>query len=342
MVNLTTLQPKIKIDKQELARIFDGFNNKKVLVIGDVMLDSYWWGKVERISPEAPVPVVNIHRRENRLGGAANVALNLRKLGAKPVLAAILGQDREGGSFLDICKSEGIGTEGIVSSNDRPTTVKTRVVGNKSQLLRIDSEENKALSGEDKNALHAEIKKLLKKTDLVIFEDYDKGVIDEGLIKWVIDVAKERNIPVAVDPKKRNFLAYKSATLFKPNLRELAEGLKTDVNIGSPIEDIQDSVNELIERLDIKYALITLSERGVYIAGGGQEVLIPAHIRNIYDVSGAGDTVISVAALALLDNCKPDIIAALANLAGGLVCEKIGAVPIDREELFNEAVREFC
>jgi len=336
------LHSHIKIDKQELTHIFTGFNDKKVLVIGDVMLDAYWWGKVERISPEAPVPIVNINRRENRLGGAANVAINLQHLGAKPILAAVLGQDREGDTFLDICKQEGIGIDGIIRSDDRPTTVKTRVVGNKSQLLRIDSEENKPLSNGDRNALHDEIKNLLNDTDLVIFEDYDKGVIDEGLIHWVIKEANERRIPVAVDPKKRNFLAYKNATLFKPNLRELAEGLKTDLNGSSSITDIQNDVKELIEKLNIKYALITLSERGVYIAGKGQDFLIPAHIRTIYDVSGAGDTVISVAALAMLNQCAPDIIAALANLAGGLVCEKIGAVPIDKEELFNEAVKEFC
>ncbi len=336
------LNSNIKIDKQELTRIFAGFSDKNVLVIGDVMLDSYWWGKVERISPEAPVPIVNIHRRENRLGGAANVAINLQRLGAKPILAAILGQDREGDAFLDICKQEGISTIGIIRSDDRPTTVKTRVIGNKSQLLRIDNEENKPLSRDDQESLHDEIKNLLKDTDVIVFEDYDKGVINEELIHWIIKEANERNIPIAVDPKKRNFLAYKNATLFKPNLRELAEGLKTDVNSSSPIADIQKDVTELIERLNIKYALITLSERGVYIAGDGQEFLIPAHIRTIYDVSGAGDTVISVAALTLLNHCTPDVIAALANLAGGLVCEKIGAVPIDKEELFNEAVKEFC
>jgi rfaE bifunctional protein kinase chain/domain len=221
--------------------------------------------------------------------------------------------------------------------------VKTRVIGNKSQLIRIDSEEDAVLSGNDSNAIASRIEKLMAEADLVLFEDYDKGVISSELIEQVVASASKVGIPVAVDPKKRNFLAYKNVTLFKPNLRELAEGLKLDIDGKSSIEEISAATHSLKEKLAIKNALITLSDRGVYITGGEKEkdFLVPAHVRNIYDVSGAGDTVISVAALALLAGVEPDVLAGLANLAGGLVCEKLGVVPITYQELYEHAIAEF-
>lgn len=305
------------------------------------MLDSYWWGKVDRISPEAPVPIVHVKKREFRLGGAANVALNLRKLGASPVMCSVAGGDLEAEVFNRLLEEEGISAEGMVYSKTRPTTVKTRVIGNKNQLLRIDSEDDHTISAEDAEPLKNKIIALLKDTDLIIFEDYDKGVINPDLIEEMVAEANKRNIPVVVDPKKRNFLSYKNVTLFKPNLRELAEGLKLDIDGQSSIEEIEKAAHELMEKLQIEYALITLSERGVYITDQKKGYIIPAHFRSISDVSGAGDTVVSVAALALLSGASMEIIAALANLAGGLVCEKIGVVPIDKEELYREAVKEF-
>lgn len=310
-------------------------------MIGDVMLDSYWWGKVDRISPEAPVPIVHVKKREFRLGGAANVALNLRKLGASPIMCAVAGGDLEAEVLNKLLEEEGISTEGMVYSQTRPTTVKTRVIGNKNQLLRIDSEDDHLISSEDSEPLKERILSLLNNADLVIFEDYDKGVISAGLIEDIVKEANKRKIPTVVDPKKRNFLAYKNVTLFKPNLRELAEGLKLDIDGQSTIEEIQDAAQHLLEKLQIDYALITLSERGVYITDRVKGNLVPAHFRSISDVSGAGDTVVSVAALALLAGASMETIAALANLAGGLVCEKIGVVPIEKEELYREAVKEF-
>ena len=311
-------------------------------MIGDVMLDSYWWGNVDRISPEAPVPIVHTKKKEYRLGGAANVALNLKKLGAEPVICSVIGKDADGEIFMRLLRDEGISSEGIVISQSRPTTVKTRVISGKNQLLRIDTEENGEVDRDDKATLLSGASKLLEDTDLIIFEDYDKGAISPGLIETIVTKANRQKIPVAVDPKKRNFLAYKNVTLFKPNLRELSDGLKLDLKPNPDIEEISAAAIQLREKLHLQEVLITLSERGVFLCDKqGSSHLIPAHIRDIYDVSGAGDTVISVAALALLANVSGDVVAALANLAGGLVCEKVGVVPIDKEELIRETMNNY-
>lgn len=331
----------IRLSRAEIDRIFGSFSGKRVLVIGDVMLDAYWWGRVERISPEAPVPIVNIDRKEYRLGGAANVALNLRRLGAEPILCSVTGADAEGDVFSSLLEEEGLSDAALVRTQARPTTVKTRVIGNKNQLMRIDAEDDGPIQNAEIEAVLERIRKLIQETDLVLFEDYDKGVITPELIEKVVGMATQSRIPVAVDPKRRNFLSYKNVTLFKPNLRELAEGLKLDLDGQSTIEEISAASRELITRLGIENALITLSDRGVLICGK-EDFLVPAHVRNIYDVSGAGDTVISVAALTLLAGTEPKILAALANLAGGLVCEKLGVVPITYQELYEHAVIEFA
>jgi len=329
----------IKLTEAEINRIFDSFIGKKVLVIGDVMLDSYWWGNVERISPEAPVPIVHTRKKEYRLGGAANVALNLKRLGAEPIICSVIGRDAEGEILLRLLGNENISAEGIIISDLRPTTVKTRIISGKNQLLRIDIEEDELLVKEDASNLESRISDIIDTSDLIIFEDYDKGVISQPLIEDIVKKSTHLKIPVAVDPKKRNFMAYKGATLFKPNLRELSEGLKTDLNTGSDMSEIKEAAKILQDKLGIDHVLITLSEKGVYMSDkDGTSHQIPAHIRDIFDVSGAGDTVISVAALALLANVSGDVVAALANLAGGLVCEKVGVVPIDKDELIREAM----
>jgi rfaE bifunctional protein kinase chain/domain len=329
----------LKLTKEEIKRIFDCFIGKKVLVIGDVMLDSYWWGNVERISPEAPVPIVHTRKKEYRLGGAANVALNLKRLGAEPIICSVIGHDSDGEILLRLLGNENISAEGIIVSDIRPTTVKTRIISGKNQLLRIDIEEDDLLNPEDTSSLESKISELIKVIDLIIFEDYDKGVISQHIIEEIVKKAIDLKIPVAVDPKKRNFMAYENVTLFKPNLRELSEGLKIDLNTGSDINEIKEAAKLLQNKLQVDQVLITLSEKGVYLSEkNGTSHQIPAHIRDIFDVSGAGDTVISVAALALLANVSGDVVAALANLAGGLVCEKVGVVPIDKEELMKEAI----
>jgi rfaE bifunctional protein kinase chain/domain len=332
----------LKLRLTEVESVLDGFAGKKIMVIGDVMADSYWWGKVERISPEAPVPVVSINRREYRLGGAANVALNLKMLGAEPLLYAITGHDKDGEVFMELLEDAKICGNGILKSKNRPTTVKTRIIGNGNQLLRVDSEEDSPVSQDDSDAFKEKVLSAITEAELILFEDYDKGLITRDLIDAVIKTAQSLKIPVVVDPKKRNFLHYRHATLFKPNLRELAEGLKIDLDSSSTIEEIEKAACILREKLDAGCVLITLSERGVLVCSENESHLIPAHVRNIYDVSGAGDTVVSVAALALLAGASWPVSAALANLAGGLVCEKSGVVPIALAELKQEAIKEFC
>jgi rfaE bifunctional protein kinase chain/domain len=326
------------MNKEELLRIFDSFNKKRVLIIGDVMVDSYIWGKVDRISPEAPVPVVAVQRKENRLGGAANVALNVKALGANSVLAAAIGNDWEGDTFLKLLEQEGLSSEGIMRLS-RPTTVKTRVLGNQHQLLRIDAEDDSELSTSDSRIFIESIIKLLRsdRFDVIIFEDYDKGLISQNLIESVVSLAKELNILVAVDPKKRNFLSYKNVNLFKPNLKEIKEGLKMDVDPKS-LDSLIAADSKLREELNHTWSLITLSEHGMFASNGTELSQTPSRPIIISDVSGAGDTVISTAALCLSAGADIETSTFLANLAGASVCEKPGVVSVNAAFLLATAI----
>jgi rfaE bifunctional protein kinase chain/domain len=311
------------------------FKNIKVLVLGDVMIDAYLFGKVERISPEAPVPVVAVTRKENRLGGAANVAVNLVALGAKPILCSVIGNDGEAKDLIELIKSNGIGAEGIIQSKERVTTIKTRVISQSTQMLRIDNEITDPLNQEDDSRLISKVKELLKEADVIIFEDYDKGVISEHLISQITQEANALNIPIVVDPKKRNFMGYQKATLFKPNLKELREGFKRDFDIDNK-QEFESVCKDLMETMGLKNLFVTMSERGVMITNGIEFNYIPAHLRKIADVSGAGDTVISVASLCLAIGMTLKQVAQISNLAGGLVCEEVGVVPINKEKLIDE------
>jgi rfaE bifunctional protein kinase chain/domain len=321
---------------RSLEEVFNGFSGLKALIIGDVMIDSYIWGRVERISPEAPVPVISITNKEIRLGGAANVAKNVAALGATPILCSVIGNDHDGRSFLELLQSRHMATDGIVLSNDRITTVKERMLSSSQQLLRIDREYTKPLQKKDKDALLKKINELIPGIDVIIFEDYDKGVLDKRMIKTIVDLAGKQNIPTAVDPKKNNFLSYHGVTLFKPNLKEIKEGLKVEF-LNNDEESLSQAAKALRKKMDIEKVFITRSEHGVYILSQDEEHFIPAHVRSISDVSGAGDTVVSTAALCLALGMPDKFIAELSNLAGGLVCEHLGVVSIDREHLLEEA-----
>lgn len=316
--------------------LFEAFSKLKILVIGDVMVDSYVFGGVSRISPEAPVPVVLATKKEKRLGGAANVALNVQALGATPIPCAIVGDDIDGEFFLKRLKERDIPGKGVIISTDRQTTVKERVLSGAHQLLRVDYETDKALSAIEQKSLLAHIKNLLPECDAVIFEDYDKGVINKTIISETIAEANRLGIPTVVDPKKRNFLDYRGATLFKPNLKELREGLKIECD-PTDLNSVKAGAKALQEALDAKMVMVTLSEHGVFIKDNGDTHLIPAHIRQISDVSGAGDTVISIVACGLAAGLDAKTTAALANLGGGLVCEHVGVVPVSKEDLLSEA-----
>jgi rfaE bifunctional protein kinase chain/domain len=323
------------------SELLHSFGDKKVMIVGDVMVDSYLWGVVDRISPEAPVPVVDVSHREERLGGAANVALNIKALGASAVLCSVIGSEVKGEVFMGIMKSEGLSTQGIFRSEHRKTTTKFRIIGNNSQLLRVDEEDRNDLLKEDEKAFLALCEEQFENADIdvMIMQDYNKGILTASVIEKLIAGARERNIPVVVDPKKKNFELYKGVTLFKPNLKELKEGLKIEFR-EPDIEILNDTVKILREQINAEIAMITLSEDGVYISSGrdGKEEnhLVPAHIRNIADVSGAGDTVVSVASLCLASDMDLRNIAAVSNLAGGIVCEKVGVVPINKNRFMEE------
>jgi len=322
----------------KLNELFDAFKNKRILVIGDVMVDAYVIGKVNRISPEAPVPIISLEKEEKRIGGAGNVALNLVALGAKPIICSVIGTDANGNQLLDLFTQNGISTQGIIASKDRKTTVKTRVISNRQHLLRIDSETTTSIFEEQENALIEQVENLISKgLDAVIFEDYNKGVLTKRVIQTIIDLCKVAKIPTTVDPKKDNFLAYKGVTLFKPNLKELKDGMNVSFSFLIDKPAFLQAVNELNKVLENDISFITLSEHGVFIQNKNEEYFVKAHYRNIADVSGAGDTVIAVATLCLVAGASLKEIAEISNIAGGLVCEKSGVVSISQEELMNEA-----
>jgi rfaE bifunctional protein kinase chain/domain len=322
-----------------IPQLFEQFAKMNVLIIGDVMIDSYMFGNVDRISPEAPVPIVSITGKEDRLGGAANVAINIRSLGACPYLCSVIGNDQQGNLLLQLMNDLSLPPDGIVKDKGRMTTVKTRVIGNKHQLLRVDEEQTDEISASATTALVSAVKKLIATQEIhvIIIEDYDKGVLHPQLIDEITRLAVQEKIPIAVDPKKRNFISYAGVTLFKPNLAELKTGLKTDIDRLSK-ESLDATAGKYRVDKGFGRIMVTLSEAGVYIADKDGSVIIPAHLRNISDVSGAGDTVISVAALCLAAGISSEEIAVLANLAGGLVCEKIGVVPVDKDQLMEEAM----
>ncbi len=331
---------KFSVKKDRIRDMFRQFNDLNVLVIGDVMIDSYVWGKVNRISPEAPVPIVSVARKERRLGGAANVALNLQALGANPILCSVIGVDAEGQAFLDLLRQQKLSQKGILKIRDRITTVKTRIIGNNTQLVRVDDEMDDDISSSETQQLLTLITYIVShvKIDVIIFEDYNKGLITPRLISRVVELAKTKGIPTCVDPKKRNFNAYKGVTLFKPNLKELREGLKLDMS-GDNVNELQRAVSSYRVKQKVDTVLVTLAEKGVITNSRKIKEHLPAHIRTIADVSGAGDTVVSVAALCLALGSEDILTAAIANLSGGLVCEQIGVVPINKDQLLEEALK---
>jgi rfaE bifunctional protein kinase chain/domain len=331
---------KYSIKKEHIREIFRSFNNLNALIIGDVMVDSYLWGKVNRISPEAPVPIVAVNKKERRLGGAANVALNIQALGGNPILCSVIGVDYEGMAFLDLLRQQKLSQKGILKSRDRITTVKTRVIGNNSQLVRVDDETEEDVTAEETHNLLTLISYIIQhdKIDVIIFEDYNKGLITPKLIQKVVELAKSKGIPTCVDPKKKNFNSYKGVTLFKPNMKELREGLKLDIEADN-INELQRAVSSFRVKQKFETAIVTLADKGMITNSRSVKEHVEAHVRVIADVSGAGDTVISVAALCRALDCNPLLTVALANLAGGIVCEEVGVIPINKDKLLEEALQ---
>jgi rfaE bifunctional protein kinase chain/domain len=325
------------MDINHFNQLFEGFATTKIGVVGDIMLDTYWWGSVDRISPEAPVPIVSLQRKETRVGGAANVALNLRALGATTTLFAIVGTDAEANELNALLKAEGIDTQYIHSSASRVTTNKMRIMGRNQQMMRLDHENTHDINEAESKAILDHFYAYVEKEQpaLIILEDYNKGVLTPEIIQSIIAFCNQKGIPTAVDPKQKNFLAYQNCTLFKPNLKEVKEGLKMEI----PRVDLANmhQVHQALKAaLNHTISFITLSEHGVFYAQENKEQLIPTHIRNIADVSGAGDTVIAVASLVYAYSKDMALAAEIANIAGGLVCELVGTAPIDKNALAAE------
>ena len=319
-----------------IEQIIEQIGQLKVAVVGDVMIDRYIEGCIERISPEAPVPVLNFQHEENRLGGAANVALNLKALGAEVHICSVIGQDDNGEELLDILERRGFSIDSIVRSTDRQTTVKTRVIAANQHVLRVDREDKFDLNNIEKSNLLSGIERLIEnqEIDIILLQDYNKGVLSQKVIEKTLQLAKQYDVLTSVDPKKKNFLAYKGVDLFKPNLSEVKEQLPFDIK--PSIEDLNRADLFLRDKLGHKLSLITLSEHGVYLSDGKKSVICPTQARSIVDVCGAGDTVISVASLIMHFEKDLKHLGFLANLAGGQVCEKVGVVPIDKDLLISE------
>lgn len=319
--------------------VFERFNSLTVLIVGDVMIDRYVSGAVHRISPEAPVPVVQHQSTEDRLGGAANVALNIRALGATPLLCSVIGADGDGEAFMSLLPAQDLSSEGILSSSQRITTVKTRVMAGAQHLLRIDHEITTPLDSADAQALRERVFSLLdtRSVDVVLFQDYNKGTLAPALIASVIRRCKERGIPTAVDPKFHHFWAYQGVTLFKPNLKEIRAQLS--VSVLPERSSLLEAAAYIRGQLGNKMAMITLSEHGIFVEENGEGWLLPTQPRPVADVSGAGDTVISVVSLGLALGLPAPVLGLLGNLAGGQVCEQVGVVPVNKLQLLEEFVQ---
>ena len=325
------------IDYKEL---FKTFSTIKIGVIGDMMLDTYWWGNVERISPEAPVPVVTVNRKEYRIGGAGNVALNLASLGTPVSVFSVIGDDDDGQILTGLLNENKIGTGYLLKSVSRITTNKMRVISRNQQMMRLDSETLQPLDNEQEQRLIAQLEKFIKEQTpaAIIFEDYNKGVLTEKVIYTLIDMCRKNSVITSVDPKRKHFFDYRGVDIFKPNLKEAREALNLlidEVNENALVQIHQRLLNELNHRI----SFITLSEKGVFYEDGKESRMVPSHIRNVADVSGAGDTVIAVATLIYALTRNTRMMAEIANLAGGLVCESVGTVAIDKSKLLRECQR---
>ncbi len=323
----------------DFNQLFSAFTQLKVVVLGDVMLDSYLFGKVERISPEAPVPVVAVQRKEERIGGAGNVALNTAALGANTFIVSVVGNDDAGKQLTALYHQHHIQTPYLHVSPNRITTNKTRIISSNQQMMRLDEETTKDLLAEEEDTLLGLLERCIKEQQpqLLIFEDYNKGVLTERVIQRAIALCQAADIITTVDPKKKQFFSFKGVHLFKPNLKEVKEGLNLLETPSTP-QELREVHAQLQQHLDHQISLITLSEKGVFYQFDSQSAIIPTHIRTIADVSGAGDTVIAVASMVFAVTANMPLAAEVANIAGGLVCEEVGTVAINKDKLLKECL----
>jgi D-glycero-beta-D-manno-heptose-7-phosphate kinase len=320
----------LSISRERLAQLLDGARGRRVTVVGDAMLDVYLRGDVDRISPEAPVPVVRVRERRYALGGAANVAQNVAALGARCDLVAAVGADR-GGETLQEMLREIDADSGSLVEVARPTTTKTRVVARSQQLVRVDEEDDADLTGEEVDRLLAVAERALADADALVLEDYNKGVLVPAVISRTIDAARARGIPIIVDPKYRNFFLFRGATVFKPNRRELEAALGAAVDLEHP-----EALPDTFRRLGVDYLLLTLGERGMaLLAAAGPVRRVPTVAREVYDVVGAGDTVTAYLAATLAAGGTAEEAAVIANFAAGVEVGKLGAATVTPDEVLD-------
>lgn len=323
----------------KLNSIFSKANGKKIVVIGDIMLDRYLLGNVTRISPEAPVQVFDIGTSENKLGGAANVAYNIKTLGAEPLLIGVCGNDDEGKILKNVFEDLGISTEGIIAEANRNTTCKTRVIAAAHHLIRLDSESRTKISEDSSGSILKILEKTKNDFDIIILEDYNKGVLTKSLIHSVIEFAKENSKKILVDPKFENFFEYKDVFLFKPNRKELEDAIlkRTD-----GIDELTERAKDFIKKINCKNLVLTLGEHGMLLIENNNDkieiVKVPTQARKVSDVSGAGDTVISTIAVCLAGGAEVKESVIIANFAAGLVVEEVGIVPIYKDILIEHLV----
>jgi rfaE bifunctional protein kinase chain/domain len=328
----------ISIDQHRLRAVCDGMKGKRVAVIGDVMLDRYLWGRVNRLSPEAPVPVIDLDREQSRPGGASNVAQNIHSLGGRPLLVGVVGDDATGRELAGILRESGLSTEGLFTDASRPTTTKTRIIAHSQHVARVDRETREPIGPAVTKAICSFIESGLGDIDGIIFEDYNKGVIGRELISTITGLARGRGIPVAVDPKFDNFFDYPGVTVFKPNKHETEEALGLKLSDAAGCEAAGRS---LMAKLRPKNILLTLGDQGMMLfEEDGSVSHVPTKARKVADVSGAGDTVIATLTMGLLGGATMREAASLANFSGGIVCGYVGIVPIDREELMKTVLAE--
>jgi rfaE bifunctional protein kinase chain/domain len=315
--------------------ILPKFRNVKVLVIGDLMLDQYWWGNVSRISQEAPIPVVEINKQTGRMGGAANVANNIVSIGATPLLIGIIGKDPCGQQLQKLIQSQSISTSHLIADPSRPTTTKTRIIGHNQHIVRIDHESTAGMAPAIEKKVLAMVTQLLPTSDAVLLEDYNKGLFTPALIADIIRLARKYKKPITVDPKFDNFFAYKGATVFKPNVREVESALGIKVTAAN----LAKTCATLAAKMNLGCVVITLSEKGlVYLQKNRAMIRIPALERKVHDVSGAGDTVIATLTTCLAAGLTIHTAASIANNAGGAVCEEVGVVPVTPAMLLKSPV----
>ena len=313
------------MDSKRFHALAEQFSQKHILVMGDLMLDSYMWGQANRISPEAPVPVVSVKEVTHNPGGAANVGWNIASLSAKVTMAGVVGNDIHGEQLLTLMSERGMNVESVTGDTNRPTTVKTRVIANSQQVVRTDFESLDELSNESLEAVQASVLKNIKDVDAIILADYNKGLFSEKMIGSILSIANENNVPVYVDPKHDHFYLFKGVRLFKPNADEFDQAMNS--------ANIEDGGRALQKILDVEFVLVTLGASGMLLTTADESIRIPTKALAVHDVSGAGDTVISVFTLADLAGATPEEAATMANLAAGRVCEEVGVVPIDLEML---------